>query len=76
MIYIEIISILATVIAIAGVILNNHRRRECFLLWLGSNSLTLAVHLAVGLYAMSVRDMIFIALAVHGWIMWGRKAKE
>ena len=70
MIYIEIISTLATIIAIAGVILNNHRRRECFILWLGSNSLTLAVHLAVGLWAMSGRDAIFIYLAIDGWYRW------
>ena len=76
MIYIEIISTLATIIAIAGVILNNHRRRSCFILWLGSNSLTLAVHLYVGLWSMSVRDVIFLGLAVHGWAMWGRKATE
>jgi len=74
MIYIEIISTVATIIAIAGVILNNHRRRECFLLWLGSNSLTLAVHLYAGLYAMSVRDAIFIYLAVDGWRRWKEKA--
>jgi nicotinamide riboside transporter PnuC len=70
MIYIEIISTVATIIAIAGVMLNNHRRRECFLLWLGSNSLTLAVHLYAGLYAMSVRDAVFIYLAVDGWYRW------
>ena len=73
MIYIELISTLATVIAIAGVILNNHRRRECFILWLGSNSLTLAVHLYVGLWSMSVRDLIFIGLAIDGWYRWKAK---
>jgi nicotinamide riboside transporter PnuC len=76
MIYIELISALATVIAITGVILNNHKQRECFLLWLGSNSLTLAVHLYAGLYAMSVRDAIFIYLAVDGWRRWKGKATE
>ena len=73
--WIEIISTLATVIAIAGVILNNHRQRACFIVWFFSNILTLSVHLYVGLWAMSGRDLIFIALAVHGWIMWGRKVQ-
>ena len=73
-VWIEAISTLATVIAIAGVILNNHRRRSCFILWLGSNSLTLLVHLVVGLWAMSIRDAIFIYLAIDGWYRWKGKA--
>ena len=73
MIWIEIISAVATVIAIAGVILNNNRRRECFILWLGSNSLTMAIHLYSGLWAMSGRDAIFVYLAVRGWMMWSKK---
>ena len=75
-VWIEIISAAATVIAIAGVILNNHRRRECFIVWFGSNILTLSVHLYVGLWAMSGRDLIFIGLAIDGWIRWSKKTPK
>ena len=75
-VWIEILSTLATVIAIAGVILNNHRKKECFILWLVSNSMTLAVHLHAELWAMSGRDMIFIALAIDGLRRWSKKTPE
>ena len=69
----EILGTVATVAAIIGVILNNHRRRTCFIVWLGSNGITLSVHLALGVYSLAARDAAFLALAVHGWFQWGRK---
>ncbi len=67
----------ATVIAVAGVMLNNARRRECFILWIGSNSLTAAVHLSTDpvVAGLIARDVIFLALAVAGWIQWGRSQR-
>lgn len=71
----EILGTIGTVIAIAGVILNNYRMRACFIVWLVSNSMALAVHLIVGPWSFVARDLIFIGLAVHGWIVWKRKHK-
>ena len=68
----EIVGTVITVIAVAGVLLNNHRRRECFYLWLVSNLLSASVHLTAGMYAMTARDLIFFALAIHGLIHWSR----
>lgn len=73
---IEALGLAATVIAVVGVNLNNRRRRGCFLLWMVSNSLTLAVHVWAGLGAMAGRDIVFLVLAVQGWFLWGRAAKQ
>jgi nicotinamide riboside transporter PnuC len=70
---IETISIIATAIAIAGVVLNNHRMRACFVVWMFSNAITLGIHLSAGLYGLAGRDLAFLALAVHGWVKWGRR---
>jgi len=70
---IELLSAIATVLAIIGVIANNNRARFCFLLWMVSNTLTAAIHAHAGLYSLCVRDVVFLVLAVHGWIMWGKK---
>jgi nicotinamide mononucleotide transporter len=69
---VESISLVATVIAVAGVVLNNHRVRWCFALWLCSNAMSAAVHLDAHLWGMLARDSIFLLLAVHGWWAWGR----
>jgi nicotinamide riboside transporter PnuC len=72
----ELIGSIATVIAVAGVILNNYRRREGFLLFLVSNTLALTVHAAVGVWSMVARDAIFFVLAIHGWMKWTRQDAE
>ena len=61
------------IIAIAGVVLNNHRQRACFLLWLVSNAASAAVHAYTRTWPLFWRDMVFLALAVHGWWEWGKK---
>jgi len=71
---VEALSLAAMCIAVAGVWRNNHRRRDCFLLFLVSNALCAAVHGHSHLWGMLARDAIFFGLAIHGWIAWGRKA--
>ncbi len=73
MTWLEYIGTAATIIAIVGVVLNNSRRRQCFILWFASNGMTLAIHLSVGVWSLAARDAVFLVLAVHGWFMWGRK---
>lgn len=63
---------LVTVIAVGGVLLNNRRRRQCFYLWLVSNALSALIHLAVGLWSLAFRDLIFLALAIEGLRKWRR----
>lgn len=68
----EIIGLIITLISVAGVLLNNARRRECFLLWLFSNALSACVHGVAGMYSLAARDVIFFVLAIHGLYAWRR----
>ena len=70
---IELIGSIATILAIAGVVLNNRRLRVCFLLWLVSNAISMVIHAQVGVWSLTARDAIFLILAVEGWVKWGRK---
>ena len=68
----EAVGLVAATLAVVGVLLNNHRYRGCFLVWLVSNALTAGLHAHAGMIALLVRDLIFFALAGHGWWWWGR----
>ena len=74
---IEIVGSIITVVAVSGVLLNNARRRVCFLLWIVSNSLSAAVHMHASppMWSMAARDVIFLALAIAGWRQWGRQKR-
>ena len=71
----ELFAGFGSVLAIIGVIANNHRLRWCFLLWMVSNSVALVVHAIGGPVAYAGRDLIFLCLAVHGWFKWSAKAR-
>jgi len=70
MAWMEIVGWAATVIAVAGVVLNNHRRRACFVVWMFSNAGSAAIHLTAGIWALLARDLIFFALAIQGLWLW------
>lgn len=70
---IEIASTLATIAAVIGVVLSNHKNLKCYYFWFFSNGITLAVHVYSNLWAMSARDAIFLALAVHGLHKWRKQ---
>lgn len=57
---IEIIGTIATMLAVAGVYLNNRRLRACFAVWLVSNALSLLIHLQAGIYSLCLRDAGFL----------------
>ena len=75
----HLIGYIATLLAVAGVIFNNYRSRWCFLFWVISNLICLRIHLAAhrrgakDMLAMVARDIIFIILAVHGYLAWSGK---
>lgn len=71
---IELFSWCATCIAIIGVVANNRQLAWCFPVWMLSNAITACVHLRSRLWALAVRDAIFFALAIHGWLSWTRGA--
>ena len=70
---IEIIGVVSTVIAIIGVLANNRRLRWCFLLWLISKAMSMAIHVDTGIWYLAVRDAVFFVMAVEGWFLWGNK---
>ena len=69
---VEAISMIATVLAVAGTALNNRRRRSCFWVWMACNVLTCPVHLYAGLWTLAARDALFFILAVEGLCRWRR----
>ena len=72
----ETIGWLTTGIALAGVLANNRRLRWCFLVWMVSNAISAGLHAHAGMWALTARDSAFFALAIHGWIAWGKPQKE
>ena len=68
----EIIGTMATILAVVGVLANNRRLRWCFLVWLISNGLCLAIHAYAAIWSLMVRDAIFFILAIDGWFRWGK----
>ena len=63
----------ATVLAVIGVLFNNAQMIYCFPLWLVSNVICFWYHYKSGLRGLMIRDLIFIFLAVVGWIQWSYK---
>ncbi len=74
--WICIIGWTATAIALAGVWMNNRRRRACFALWLVSNAITFGIHAAAGLWPLAARDGAFFIMAIHGWRMWSDGSRK
>ena len=73
---IEIFGIIATALAILGVVLNNRRLIVCFYLWLISNALTGWIHYDAGIYSLLIRDIVFFVLAVEGIYRWRKKTSK
>ena len=56
--------------------LNIHHRPACFAIWTVTNAIWAAVDWWAGIHAQAMLHMIYIALAVHGFQRWTRKAVE
>ena len=69
----EIIGAVAMVLAVVGVLGNNRRLRWCFLVWMVSNTLSAGIHAYSGIWTLLVRDVIFVILAIEGWVKWGKR---
>jgi nicotinamide riboside transporter PnuC len=72
MTWIEPTGLAITIMAVIGVLLNNRRRRACFLLWLVTNGVTCGIHVTLGVWSLAGKDAIFFLLAIDGWFRWGR----
>jgi nicotinamide riboside transporter PnuC len=75
LIMIELLSTAALVLAVSGVVMNNHRIIYCFYLWFVSNAISAGIHFSEGLVMLGVRDVVFFALAIQGLIIWRRHGR-
>lgn len=71
----ELIGTITTILAVTGVVLNNRRKRACFMFWLVSNAMSMIIHAQTGVWSLAVRDLIFIVLAIEGWYLWKSNSK-
>jgi nicotinamide riboside transporter PnuC len=67
---IELLGAIATALAITGVVLNNSMMIWCFPIWFLSNGITAWIHYKKRVRSLLVRDLVFMALAVAGWVQW------
>lgn len=58
------------VASIVGVVLNIHKRRVCFVVWLCTNVTWAVVDFAHGLPAQAALFAVYAALAAWGWWAW------
>ncbi len=72
---IDLFAWLGSVLAVFGVVANNHRLRWCFLAFFVSNSIALVIHTVYGLLPYAGRDLVFMVLSVHGWFKWSGKSR-
>ena len=71
----EYLGLIATTLAVTGVLLNNRMNHWGFALWVISNLLCLRLHASAGLGSLAIRDIIFTVLAIEGFVRWSRKQK-
>jgi len=64
-----------TVLSIIGVILNIHKRKEGFIIWLFTNGSWCVYDYMIGAYAQSALFAVYFCLAVWGLVKWGREKK-
>jgi nicotinamide riboside transporter PnuC len=61
-----------TVASLIGTIANIYKRRWCFIIWFFTNVSWTIYDIYIHAYAQATLMGIYAALAVHGWIKWGK----
>jgi len=67
---IETIGVIALLLGVTGVILNNRKFRICFIVWFVGTMLTASIHASAGIWSLFGKDLIFLVLSVEGWYRW------
>ncbi|HRR45286.1 MAG TPA: nicotinamide mononucleotide transporter [Mesotoga sp.] len=57
-------------LSIFGVVLNNHKRIECFYVWIFTNAVWCIVDFYYGIYSQATLFFVYFLLAIHGWWSW------
>lgn len=59
--------------SITGAVLNNYKKRICFVLWFCTNIGWIVVNLSKGIPAAALLAFVFMGMNVHGFIQWRQK---
>ena len=65
--------ILLTILSIIGVILNIHKRRECFIIWIATNGLWAIYDFKIGAWEQGILFTVYFGLAIWGLLKWQKK---
>ena len=57
-------------LSLLGVVLNIHKKRSGFAIWMGTNASWAIIDWRAGLYAQSVLFAVYFVLAVWGYWKW------
>lgn len=68
----SVFSWVATIIALAGTILNCKKIKWCFLLWTLTNVMWLIYDIKNGTYSRAVLDFVQLILALYGIKEWSK----
>lgn len=61
---------LITLVALVGVVLNIQKRRECFWVWLCTNTSWCVIDFVHGLYSQATLMAVYAVLSVYGLWSW------
>ncbi|BAV09759.1 nicotinamide mononucleotide transporter [Filimonas lacunae] len=67
---------LASASAYTGMFLMNKKKMENWIWWIITNIVSIPLYFIKGYVFTSVQFIIFLALAISGWIVWYRKWKQ
>lgn len=70
---------LITIAAIIGTVANIYKKQWCFIIWLVTNFLWMAIDAAAGLYSQAALFAVYLLLSVWGLYQWssgGGKYRE
>ena len=65
-----------TILSITGIILNIHKRKECFIIWAVTNFSWMIYDFHIKAYEQSFLFLIYFLLAIWGLIKWGKVKDE
>lgn len=62
--------------SVIGVVMNNMKRRECFVIWIATNTVWMVYDWRIGARAQAAMFALYLVLSVWGLAMWSRKDKK
>ena len=66
---------IVTAASVTGVVLNNLKRRECFVIWIATNTVWMVYDWKIGARAQAAMFALYLALSIWGLVMWSRGRK-